>query len=204
MYEILQNIEKFLASFPTLIAVASLIAVILGWTYTSSKNRTLQRRRLAISLLYDHRFNDLWIKYSKLLYDQFIKYPDYNWKDLVEKRFQDPFNITPQEQKLFSAATMILNTYEFMSVAMLDKTVDEKIIKEARKTVFELNYKMLHDYISEIRIAYADEEGNENKSIYLNFETIVNKWSKLTLGEKIFKWLSEKVKLKVKPTAPRM
>lgn len=185
MYDFLLNIEGFISSIPGVITIIAIVLATFGWYYSAHRNRVLQRRGLAISLLHDHRFATEWLQSIDRLREAFEKSKNDKqfWTNLGKKRREDVVSLTEEEQKYVKAATTILNTYEFISVGMLDSTVDEKIVRESRKTMFIVTHDCLADYIEEMRkVTKIGEDGIKteeiNENIYINFKTIVKKWKK--------------------------
>ena len=63
----------------------------------------------------------------------------------------------------------MLNSYEFIAVAILDETADEHIIKHAQKSTIINIYRNLKPFIE-----YISKE--VQPSAYVNLKTLVEKW----------------------------
>lgn len=183
MYDLLVSIEAKLSCFPTIIITLSVIAVISGWIYTAHRSRALQRRKIAISLL--QHMPPRWTESVERLREIFTSSTNYNWTALVEKRYATPVEITKKERKDINAAIIVTNQCEFIAVAILDKTADEKIIKETRRSWFITTYNNLSDFIDELRKKHAPDGEEKDKNMYINFETIVKRWSKPTVMKRL-------------------
>jgi len=154
-----------------------------------------------------------WTESVERLREIFTSSTSYNWTALVKKRYATPAAITSNERKDINAAIIVTNQCEFIAVAILDKTADEKIIKETRRSWFITTYNKLSGFIDELRIKHAPVGEEKDRSMFINFETIVKRWSKPTIMERLGhmcsatgNWLAKTgkaIKSRVKPTKGR-
>ena len=81
-----------------------------------------------------------------------------------------------KEESLTNRKSLIsvLNYFEHLSLLINDNVVDEKIIKNAFRTLFVTYYDNLKDYIED------EQRGNNgsNSKVYINFVNLSLKWLK--------------------------
>lgn len=150
------------------------LSILVGAKYVTKQIqalRKLQRKDVAIRLVYEGMRNTEWQTTLHNLYDKF-DYETVDWGDLARKLFDRNYTRTDQEVKLVDDIRLVLNTYEFVAVAINDQTADEHIIYHAQKSTIMKVYNNLKPFIDYIR-------QNIQKSAYINLTTVVEKWEKL-------------------------
>lgn len=155
-----------------MLTASSLILVILGWLYNSHKARVLQRRQLSIQLLDNNRYQPEWVNAKKALFSKFTNqaYGPQFWTDLAIKKYDPSHTKTPAEEKDINDLQTVINTFEFISIAILNRAVDEDIIRWSYEYFFVNSHRILDGYIDHARTSQNDD------SIFCNFSRVVSRW----------------------------
>jgi len=153
-----------------LLAVSIALATA-GWLYTTWRARQLQQKRVAIDLVHSNRFQDEWFKSVRGLFAKFYDSPNYDWTDLAKRRFDRQAVLSDNEVKLFVFAMNVLNTLEFIAVAVLSGTADEDIIRDSQRYIIVTAVKRLEGLIKQIR-----KDAN-NPNAFINVETLADRWA---------------------------
>ena len=151
------------------VSIVSLILVLLGWLYSSYRARALQRKQLAIGLLNDNRYEKVWVDAKRDLFRGFRVQDEEYWTNLCKKKYDLTQTLTPDEEKLIHDMHTVMNTFEFISIGILNKAIDEDIIKWSYEYFYETCNTRLSGYIKEA-ISSSDD------SLFCNFRYVAKKW----------------------------
>ncbi|EEG6977422.1 DUF4760 domain-containing protein, partial [Salmonella enterica] len=112
--------------------VSSLV-ICAGWWIQSAVSRASARKQHTLNLVVNHRFSELFHKKNESAFDVFgvdkTIHPDW-----VKKSFSSKGDEIDDEGKKYITGTLglsyLLNFYEFVSVGIIQKDLDEGMIKE--------------------------------------------------------------------------
>lgn len=144
--------------------------IVFGWFFTSSKNRKLQRKQLAIDLLSQHRFQENWTNSLSMVLKTIRNNPNYDWESVATKSHNENTKIDDGIHQMHEAIRCVLNYFEFVSIAVLNEAADEDIIKWSYAYFYVSIYAELKPYILKSRYLLKEE------SLLLNFEKLAIKW----------------------------
>ena len=150
----------------------TILLALVGWIYNSSRQRKLQRKQLAITLLNENRFEQAWVDSLSAVFKIVFNDRRYDWKSLATKRYSHDQKLDDDEDDLHLHLRTVLNYLEFIAVAVLNKAVDEDVIKWSLEGYYEYLAKAMKDYIKEARDLTRDQD------IYINFDKLVDRWKK--------------------------
>lgn len=166
--------------FQFLAVLISVAFGVIGWLFTASKNRVLQRKQLSISILNDNRYEPVWVEATHSVFQK-IKdstFTKEHWKEIAQcaydedECFNDPDkdgNKDPREV-LWGQIRTVLNSFEFAAMAINCKAVNQYVIKESWAYYYEVLYIHFKPYINEAR------ELNDDPDLYVNFTNLALKW----------------------------
>lgn len=155
-----------------IMAVMATAVVVLGWLFNSWQQRTLQRKQLAVNILSQNRFQEKWVNSLANVFKIIRNDKDFNWVEIAEKCFDDRHEITDEQQKIYEDIKCVLNNLEFISIAVLNKAIDESIIRWSYDYYYATLSNVLADHIKTTRKLLKDEE------VYINFTTLAEQWRK--------------------------
>jgi len=155
-----------------LATAASVAVVVVGWFVNSAKARKLQRKQLAIQILHDNRYEKVWVDnvhyIIKFTREDGAGHPD--WVNLAKDAYCKDRVLSEQNDIIWGKLRSVLNTFEFLSIAVLNKAVDEEIIRWSYEYYYKQLYDTFYPYIKTIR------EITEDPDLYINFTEMVYKW----------------------------
>ncbi len=167
--------DYFLAhkDFISFLATATSVAVVIvGWFFNSAKARKLQRKQLAIQILHDNRYEQVWVDnvhyIIKFTREDGAGHPD--WVNLAKDAYSKNRSLSEEHDKIWGKLRSVLNTFEFLSIAVLNRAVDEEIIRWSYEYYYNQLYETYFPYIQTIRDISNDPD------LYVNFTTMVYKW----------------------------
>lgn len=140
-----------------LVPVTILLSAVMatcGWMWSGHINRRLARKNQATTLLLALRDKEI-NNWKEKVYD-YIKH--------LEKKDDIPQPIDEIEK--------LLGLYELLSIAVMNGTADEDMIKESQKFVFLRLYQGLKSHIEERR--------NVEPSLYCHFVYYTKEWNEGT------------------------
>mgnify|MGYP003122374750 CR=1 FL=1 len=140
--------QKFLT--PSIILFGALLATT-GWLWSGHLSRKLNRKQQAVNLLLSLRQPHV-NEWKKKVYNYIDNHADGEITQL------------PIEE-----IDKILGFYEFISIAVMNGTADEEIIKESQRYVYIRLYEGLRDYIDKVQ--------KDEVSIYCHFSEHAKKWN---------------------------
>lgn len=178
-----RRMEQFFSSYKESIDFMGLVIafflIVVGWYVTANKTRELQKKQLSITILKDIRYQQTWVDARDMVFSKIMNpnIPDETWKDLAVRvasnKLSDGPNIeldVPNEKDFGGHLKFVLNTFEFVSMAIRIEAIDEYVIKHSWGYHYEKLYKYLKCYIDVIRINTKDND------LYANFTTLTEKW----------------------------
>lgn len=155
-----------------IITIVSLAIVIIGWFVNSSKTRNLQRKQLAISVLNDNRYEQVWVDATHTIFEK-IRDPSYtekDWETLGVNAFKDENSLNDEDSVLWKDLRTVINTFEFVAMAINNKAIDEYVVKESWCHFYYMMYVALRGLIREGR------EIAKEPNMYINFTSVTEKW----------------------------
>ncbi len=152
--------------------IITIVVIVFGWFFTSSKNRKLQRKKLAIDLLSQNRFQKEWTDSLSVLLKVIRNDPNYDWESVAIKSYNK--KVDKEIHKMHEAIRCVLNYFEFVSIAVLNEAADEDIIRWSYSFFYISIYTELKPYILKNRILLKEE------SLLANFEKLAIKWQNNT------------------------
>ena len=153
----------------------TIIITAWGVLYQVGKNRKLHRKSVSITLLNDGRHDSNWLDAQQFIFRKISNDPKYDWADFAERKFTAGITgvkLGVDDEKISESVRIVLNQYEFLSIAILSETANGAIIRAEQEGVFIMIYDHLKEYI---RVA---REKNNDDFIYINFQTVVERWKK--------------------------
>lgn len=154
----------------TITPIVAIIVIICGWFFISNKNRKLQRKKIAIELLSKHRFEKQWTESLSMVLHTIRTNSNYDWENIAISSNNKSNEQTADEKTMHEAMRCVLNYFEFISIAVLNNTADEDIIKWSYSFFYTHIYSELKPYIIKSRTILNED------SLYINFEKLARKW----------------------------
>lgn len=161
--------DKFLSFLAVIISV---LTVITGWFVNSAKTRNLQRKQLAVSILNDNRYEPKWVDAKHSIWSK-IHDPNFtkdSWKDLLLKSIDNSVTLDYDENSLWRDLRVVLNSFEFASMAVNCKAANEYVVEQSWSHFFETLYSELIEGITAIRAE------KRQPNLYINFTCMTEKW----------------------------
>lgn len=160
--------------------VVTVIVAAIGWITAYLFARRLQRRQLAITILHESFFAKDRLDAMKNVFDVVRLKQDFDWENLAKSQMtkkNKPQKPT-KDTELFRHVIIILNYFEFLSVAILTNSISETIIKEIYKSIFIVLYIRTEKMISYLQTYTGD------KTYFCNYNEIARKWDKTQTAKK--------------------
>lgn len=132
----------------------------------------MQRKQLAVSILSQNRFQEKWVNSLANVFKIIRNDKDFKWLEVAQNCFDSRHEITDDQQKVYEDIKCVLNNLEFISIAVLNRAIDENIIRWSYDHYYSTLSDVLEDHIKITRKLLNDDE------IYINFTTLAEKWRK--------------------------
>ena len=149
--------------------ILTILPIAAGWFVSHTLQRRLSRKQLAIQLLGSTNTDEYWNRAMATVFNHIRENPNYDYKALASKRWNGEA-FTDEEKKLYHDLKTVLNHFEFTSIAVLNKAVDEHIIRWSRKYQMLEVHRACHDFITTLQ----NKSGNNN--LLCNYCTLVKRW----------------------------
>lgn len=142
-----------------------------GWLFNSHRNRQLQRKQIAISLLQDNRFQPLFVEAMRSVFYILNHDSSYDWKCLATGHFGKG-KLDDEKQEVMNSLKTVLNYFELVAVAVKNKAAAEDLIRWSYESFYcDLTIK-LEDFFKEARSQLGDDE------VWFNLTKLADDWKK--------------------------
>jgi len=152
--------------------VISALLVIAGWLVNGYFARKLQRKQLAVNVLFGVHENEALISSMQAVFKKLNSDHNYDWKKLAQCRY-DKQPCSQDEEKLGEHVTNVLNHFESLSIAVLNKAVDNDVIKWSKQSMINRLYQNISPFIEEARRLLHD------KKSWCYFEQLAKQWTEV-------------------------
>lgn len=130
--------------------VVSAILVIFGWLYNGMLARKLQRKQLAMNILFGSHENISLVNAMQSVFKKINADHDYDWKYLAQCRY-DNKQYGADDDALAENLINVLNHFESLAIAVLNGAVDEEVIKLSKRSMVTRLYINVSPFIIESR-----------------------------------------------------
>lgn len=148
----------------------TVILTIVGWLYTSHKNRQLQRKQIAISLLQNSRFDQVFVTAMQTISYILNHNSTYDWKHLATKYFGDG-ELDAEPLDVMNALKTVLNYFEMVAVAVRNEAASEDVIRWSYETYYDMFNTVLAGFFVEARTQTKD------KGTWINITKLADHWA---------------------------
>ena len=93
------------------------------------------------------------------------------FRSLVTRHLNKNIDLTEEEQEIRRSTQVVMNSLEFIAIGILNRAIDEDIVKWSFEIMYTRLYDVLDGYIEVLR----KSEGQEGT--YINFTELVERWN---------------------------
>ncbi len=149
--------------------ILTILTLAAGWFVSHYLQRRLSRKQLAIQLLGSTNTDEYWNRALATVFNHIREKPSYDYAALAMNRWNG--NLTDEKEKqLYHDLKVVLNHFEFTSIAVLNRAVDEDVIRWSRR------YQMLEVHRACRGFITTLQNKSGNKNLLCNYLEPVRRW----------------------------